>query len=92
MYKVNNHDHISTDSLTDHLNSLLLLNDRTEPGRVEGVENQVKADEYFTNLAKVLDLAGQMMEQTHQGNMELIKRLKKDLTYLQQNYKIVKKR
>jgi len=93
MYKFHDHDRLSSDgALNDQLDSLLLLNDRAEPTRVKGVKEQIKADNYFANLAKVLDLAGQMMEQNHQGNMELVKRLKKDLTYLQRNYKIVKKR
>ena len=93
MYQVNNYDYIFTDGfLPSQPSSLLLFNDRAEPAIVKGIESQVKAGDYFANLAKVLDLAGQIMEQNYQGNMELIKRLKKDLVYLQGNYKIVRKR
>jgi hypothetical protein len=60
------------------------------------IEKHIEQNDYFGTLATVLDLACQTLERDKKGlkpnwQIKLLKSLKDDLVFLQENYKIVKK-
>lgn len=71
----------------------------------QSIHFHIHSDDYFATLATVLDLMNQESEKTmeeisviykkikatHKVNMKCLKNLKKDLMFLQKNYKIVEK-
>lgn len=59
--------------------------------RVKSLKNHIKVNDYFGTLATVLDLTRQTNEKSIkelQRNNKLLNTLKKDLLFLQENYKI----
>jgi len=60
------------------------------------IKRHIKAEDYFGTLATVLDLARQELEQNKKRpnpnwQIKLLKNLRDNLVYLQENYRIVKK-
>ena len=60
------------------------------------LENHIENDDYFGTLATVLNMARQTLEKDMRGpkknwHIKLLQSLEKDLMYLQENYKIVRK-
>lgn len=57
---------------------------------IKSIEVHVRNDDYFGTLATVLDLLRQDMEKSggKRANKELLKRLRDDLVYFQENYKV----
>lgn len=99
MYKINNPEFfISLDSALSFRPAVWAVEDRQEdPGRTKRLKNHIKANDYFGTLASVLDLLRQVAEKeknmpTDPENIRLLKDLKSDLTFLQKNYKIIKKK
>ncbi|MFC1801833.1 hypothetical protein ACFLY7_00095 [Patescibacteria group bacterium] len=96
MYEIANNDFVITSFVG---NQPLVLRDKT---RKERIINHVNSGDYFGTLATVLDLTRQMMDIVEKntkeiellvdGNRKRMERIKKDLVYLQENYKIIKER
>jgi len=59
----------------------------------ESVKNHIEADDYFGTLATILDLIKQenLLEKDSEKANKVLRRIKKDLLYLQENYKITQK-
>ena len=59
----------------------------------KNIQFHIKVDDYFRTLATILDLLRQDIESKgyRRKDIELLKRVKEDLIYLQRHYKIVKK-
>ena len=55
------------------------------------IDFHVKSDDYFGTLATILDLMGQEKTNPKNRHADIMKKLKRNLLYLQKNYKIVKK-
>jgi len=63
---------------------------------IKRIEKHIEQNDYFGTLATVLDLARQTLERDKKGSkpnwqIKLLKSLKDDLIFLQENYKIIKK-
>jgi hypothetical protein len=57
----------------------------------EKIEFRIKSDDYFGNLAAVLDLLSQDLERLgYQKQKDILVGLKEELLYLQEGYRIVK--
>ncbi|MEK7167749.1 MAG: hypothetical protein AAB791_01975 [Patescibacteria group bacterium] len=63
--------------------------------RLEQVKFHVRSDDYFATLATILDLTRQTIKSEKNKNLApneaQLERLKNELIFLQNNYKIVKK-
>lgn len=63
--------------------------------RRKQIQFHIKSDDYFGTLATVLSLMSEAIERIiaeEKKNIRLLNILKKDLLYLQNNYRIVKKK
>lgn len=78
----------------------MILEDKEEnKKRINTLKSHINSDDYFCTLAAVLDLSRQIaerkiseLEKAISQNSKLLKRLQDDLIFLQENYKIVKKK
>ena len=70
------------------------MNKQIPPVRRKSIENHLKGDQdYFGTLAAILDLMRQDIgRNAGQKNSELLERLRDDLMYLQDSYRITPKR
>jgi|GEM_PF-2136093 len=92
MYKINSHNLMFFgDYPWTGFNFPLLINDSEKEQRITGVKEHIKAGDYFASLATVLDLTGQMVRKKDVGSSARLSKLKKDLLYLQKNYRIVER-
>ena len=71
---------------------LTLLNDKEDDERGESLDFHVKANDYFANLATILDILKQEIMREKQSQNKLIDGLVNDLLYFQKNYKIKKRK
>lgn len=78
----------------------MLVNDKTNgDDRIKNIKFHIKSSDYFGTLASILNLIRQTNRQKNKYPQKiqlmqnkLFKNLKNDLLFLQENYKIVKKR
>ncbi|MFH2104703.1 MAG: hypothetical protein ABII72_00505 [Parcubacteria group bacterium] len=91
MYTINTNDLIFTGNYQLRVNYPWVVCDSEEDQRVEGIKDHVEAGDYFASLATVLDLTSQTVKKTNVTGDKRLQKLKKDLLYLQKNYRIVEK-
>ena len=91
MYTINTNDLIFTSYYQAGVNYPGVVCDGEEDQRVEGIKDHVAAGDYFASLATVLDLTGQKVSQADVSSGTRLQKIKKDLLYLQKEYKIVEK-
>ncbi|NQV13663.1 MAG: hypothetical protein HQ530_05185 [Parcubacteria group bacterium] len=91
MYTINTNDLIFTSYYQPGVNYPWVVCDGEEDQRIEGIKDHVEAGDYFASLATVLDLTGQTVNKASVTGGKRLKKLKKDLLYLQKNYRIVEK-
>lgn len=57
---------------------------------LDGLKFHIKSNDYFGTLATILSLIRQSIEK-REVNIETLKKVERELMYLQKNYKIIKK-
>ena len=97
MYAIQSHELVFRENLPWwREGGLWFLNDGekikiTEKERIAGVKEHLAAGDYFASLATVLDLTSQSLKKVAASKSARLGKLKKDLLYLQKNYRIVEK-
>ncbi|MCP6718945.1 MAG: hypothetical protein KJI71_01760 [Patescibacteria group bacterium] len=76
-----------------YTSSPLVIHDKDgESLRRQSIKSHIRSDDYFGTLATIIDLITQQKEKIEGTQNKILRNLKKDLVYLQKNYKIVKKK
>lgn len=60
---------------------------------LDGLKFHIKSNDYFGTLATIISLIRQNIskKESHELNIETLNKIEKDLIFLQNNYKIIKK-
>lgn len=61
------------------------------PARKKNIKFHIESDDYFGTLATVMDLILQKKGEMEAGQNKILKNLRNDLIFLQENYKIIRK-
>lgn len=92
-YKMNLFDACITDEKKISFKTLF-IHDKQDDERKNNLINHIKHKDYFGTLATILDLIKQDIDTSHyqaKDCKKTLKKIEKDLMYLQSNYKITKK-